>query len=220
MISSHSQPPLRNRPFRSGQSNSLAFRCLLASSGARNATYPHASAPRRRPWLSPAGGRRANCSRARSAAATRSTTASTRSISTELQNRSSEFRGASSQTAPESPASGKLPAVPQNEVFGTRPKGAKTLRKGGVKSPKESAGVELVARARPGRRGSTIPSARGRRVAAYRPALVGQCSRSTANRNAVDRPNSIMPFSASMAPINCRAPSPGTGWRGRSSSSR
>jgi hypothetical protein len=38
----------------------------------------------------------------------------------------------------------------------------------------------------------------------YRRGLVGQCSRRTANRNAVDRPNSIMPFSASMAPINCQ----------------
>jgi hypothetical protein len=41
-------------------------------------------------------------------------------------------------------------------------------------------------------------------AAGYRRGRVGQCSRSTANKNAVDRPNSIMPFSASIAPINCQ----------------
>lgn len=42
------------------------------------------------------------------------------------------------------------------------------------------------------------------RVAGYRRNRIGQCSGGTANRNAVDKPNSIMPFSASMAPAQAR----------------
>jgi hypothetical protein len=122
-----------------------------------------------------------------------------------------------SQAAPLDVRENRPPAAIRASVdsclFGVRfILGLKKGRSEPLKSPKTGGAWELQSSAKAQLSCRIIVGRRLYARTSYRCGLVGQWSRRTANKNAVDRPNSSMPFSASIAPSIATA-SPGTRWR-------